>query len=347
MKGIINSFKNRYMLSQAVLFILLFLSNSIVCADESIEKPWIFSSQPFGLITMAELVKPPPPDKNLFLKITTGYQYDTNVILNAPGIPIPEDIGKKDDSRLVFNLSGSYLPFKSSRGDVALNYAFFQSQHAELDDFNVTQNLAEIAGKYRIDDRYTIRYSTVFQHLLLGSKLFDYAVVTGPSMTIHAAEGQTTNVDFRYRSTEYENVSIFKNNSIRSGSNYSGAITHSIFFSPSTVVRVGYTGDVDKTRSSLWDGVGHKVNFEGSLILGKSSMLDIYGEYYRKDYEGIYSSIGGKRHDDAWSGVVTTTTYFEDKYGVSLRCLYTRNISNVPAFNISRVIPSILFDVRF
>jgi hypothetical protein len=45
--------------------------------------------------------------------------------------------------------------------------------------------------------------------------------------------------------------------------------------------------------------------------------------------------------------VVTATTYYYDKYGISLRALYSRNISNVASFNISRVIPSLLFDVRF
>lgn len=73
----------------------------------------------------------------------------------------------------------------------------------------------------------------------------------------------------------------------------------------------------------------------------------MYGEYYHKDYDGIYASIGRARKDRAWSAVVTATTYFEERYGVSLRVLYSRNMSNVAGFDISRVIPSILFDVRF
>lgn len=342
-----NPFTNIHLLCPALLISLILCSFSASLAADSADNPWIISSQPFGLISMAELVKPPPPDKKLFLKITAGYQFDTNVILNAEGSEIPPDIGKKDDSRFVLNLAGSYIPLKGARGDLTLNYAFFQSQHARIDEFNVAQNMAELVGRYKINNRLALRYSTVYQHLLLGSKLFDYAIMTGPSFVISEGKGQTTLIDFRYRSTEYQNVFIFKNNAIRSGSNYLGAITQTVACSPNALVRVGYAGDVDQTRSPLWDGVGHKVSLEGSFILPHDSLLDIYGEYYRKDYDGIYASIRERRTDSAWSAVITATTYFEDRYGVSLRALYSRNISNVQAFNISRVIPSILFDVRF
>jgi hypothetical protein len=341
------SFTNRYLLRLATLAGLLLSGGSFCLADDSTQRPWIISAQPFGMLSMPELVKTPPPDKKLFLKITAGYQYDTNVILNAEGSPIPPDIGKKDDSRFVLNLAGSYVPIKGPQGDLALNYAFFQSQHAQLDDFNLTQNMAEVAGRYVVDSRLAIRISTVFQHMLLGSKLFDYAVMTGPSFIISEGKGLNTVIDLRYRSTEYENVSIFKSNAIRSGSNYMGAITQTIGCSPTALVRVGYAGDVDQTRSPLWDGAGHKVNLEGSFILPHDTLLDIYGEYYRKDYDGIYASIGKARTDSTWSAVVTATTYFDERYGISLRALYSRNISNVPSFNISRVIPSILFDARF
>ncbi|OGR06530.1 MAG: hypothetical protein A2511_04160 [Deltaproteobacteria bacterium RIFOXYD12_FULL_50_9] len=342
-----NHFINRYLLCPALLISLFFFSSSAALADDSAQQPWMISAQPFGLLSMPELVKPSPPDKRLFLKITTGYQYDTNAILNAQGAPVPEGIGKKDDSRLVLNLSGSYVPLKGAQGDLTINYAFFQSLHADLDDFNLTQNLAELAGRYKIDGNVTLRYSAVFQHLLLGTNLFDYALMTGPSVIIAEGHGQYTAVDLRYRSTEYRNVSIFKTNADRTGSNYSGALIHTMTLSSAALVRVGYAIDQDDARTTLWDGTGHRGSVEGSLILPKDTLLDVYGEYYRKDYDGIYKSIGGQRADNSWSTVVTLTTYFEQKYGVSLRALYNRNISNVPAFDMARVIAGILFDVRF
>jgi hypothetical protein len=341
------SFSTGYLLCLAVFTGLLCSAGNPVLAADPAASPWIVSSQPFGLLTMPELVKPPPADKKLFLKITAGYQYDTNVILNAQGAPVPEGIGKKDDSRFVLNLAGTYLPLKGPRGDLALNYAFFQSQHGELDDFNLTQNMAELAGRYRLDDRFTVRFSTLFQHLQLGSKLFDYALVVGPSLIISEGQGTSTAIDLRYRMTEYENVAIFRSNAIRSGDNYLGGVTQTVPLSPTVQLRAGYAIDADDTRSPRWDGLGHKASLEGSFILPHDSLLDIYAEYYRKDYQGVYASIGGKRTDNGWSAVVTATTYFQERYGVSLRALYTRNISKVPAFDISRFIPSILFDARF
>lgn len=338
-----NPLRRGYLLCLATLILLCSGNNAAAAA----ERPWTVGSQPFGMLTMPELVKPPPAGKKLFVKVTAGYQYDTNVILNAQGAPVPPDVGRKDDSRFVLNLAGTYLPLKGPRGDLALNYAFFQSQHGELDDFNLTQNMAELAGRYRVDDRLTVRFSTLFQHLQLGAKLFDYAFIVGPSVVVSEGQGQSTVVDLRYRATDYENVAIFRNNAIRSGDNYQAAITQNIAISPTILLRAGYGVDADDTRSPLWDGVGHKVNLEGSFIVPHDSLLDIYAEYYRKDYEGVYASIGDNRTDNAWSAVVTATTYFEERYGVSLRALFSRNISNVPTFDMSRLIAGILFDVRF
>ncbi len=353
----------RFSAGSAVLLAGLLATSSLVwgvaCAGEVVadaaatdatkqhDQPWFFSSQPFGLLAMLEMVKPPPPDKKLFLKATTGYQYDSNAIMNAEGAPIPQDISKKDDSRLVLNLAASYIPFKGPDGDLTFNYAFFQSQHAELDDFNLTQNMAELAGRYRLNNRLAFRYSLAYQHLLLGGKLFDDAVMTGPSLIVNSASNQTTVIDLRYRTTEYRNVSIFKSNADRSGSSYSAGVIHSLALSPAILLRAGYAYDQDDARTTLWDGKGHKFNLEGNFLLPHDTLLNIYAEHYRKDYDGIYFSIGDQRSDRAWSGVVTVTTYFQQRYGVSLRALYSRNHSNVPAFKMSRFIPGILFDVRF
>lgn len=315
-------------------------------AQDSGGVPWSFGAQPFGMLSMPELVKPPPAEKRLFLKLTAGFQYDSNVILNAPGTPVPPELGRKEDWRYLLNLSGSYLPLKGADGEVVLNYAFFQSQHAELSDFNLTQNLAEVAVRYRLSPGLTLRYSNVFQHLLLGSDLFDWTVMTGPSLTMSEGPGQSSTLDLRYRASEYRNVPFFRSNADRTGSNYSAGLTQNISPAPSLLVRAGYVADRDHARSDLWDGTGHRGSLQGSLILPRETLFDLYGEYYRKEYDGIYHSIGGRRTDRSWSAVVTLTTYFQERYGVSLRALYNRNLSNVPAFDISRFIAGMLFDVR-
>jgi hypothetical protein len=309
--------------------------------------PWYLSAHPFGLLSMAELIKLPPADKRMFWKLTTGYQYDTNAILNAIGAPVPTTVAKMNDGRKMVNIIGSYIPYRSQDHDYTLNYAFFNSNHDELDDFNLTQNMVELAGRWNLTKRRTLRYSTVYQHLLLGKKIFDEALMTGPSLVYSNGHTHTTSIDLRYRKTDYRNVSIFATNSNRTGHNWSGAVTHSIQVTPKKLVRVGYSYDVDHARTDTWDGAGHKVSYETSYILPNDMLLNCYSEYYRKDYDGFYMSIGGQRHDSSYTSITTLTKYFNDKYGVSLRTLWSRNWSNVAAFDMSRAIHGILIDTRF
>jgi len=245
------------------------------------------------------------------------------------------------------NLNARYLALTGPKGELALNYAFFQSLHEQLGDFNLTQNQAEIAARYNYSPRLFLRYSLAFQHLLLGTRVFDYAVSTGPSLILLGEKGQSTRLDLGYRTTQYRNVSIFANNEIRTGENFSATLTGSGALSSSVSARVGFGIDRDETRSPLWDGTGQRLSAGLSVLLPHDSLFDLSADYARKDYDGVYLSVGEKRTDKAWSAVLTLSTRFEDRYGLSLRGLYLRNHSNVRAFDLSRVIAGVLFDVKF
>lgn len=76
--------------------------------------------------------------KRWALNISAGTQYDSNVVLDTEGNPLPPGISEKSDWRAVLYLKGRYNILTRERAEGSVGYSFYQSLHAELSDFNIT-----------------------------------------------------------------------------------------------------------------------------------------------------------------------------------------------------------------
>lgn len=76
-------------------------------------------------------------------------------------------------------------------------------------------------------------------------------------------------------------------------------------------------------------------------------ILDLYGEYYSKDYDGINPISGSKREDIIRSCSASATKALGDRYSITIGQAYIDNDSNIDAYTYKRVITSIFFNVRF
>ncbi|BDV42170.1 hypothetical protein GURASL_10930 [Geotalea uraniireducens] len=311
------------------------------------ERPWLLNLTQFAFYPLPELTKGEPTGKRLSGKVTTGFQYDTNVPLVAEGVAI-QGAEKTKDGRWVAGLRANLALLKDERADAALTYSFFQSCHFELDDFNMTQNFVELSGGYRLTPRLSLRGYYAFHHLLVGGDTFDTFHIVGPSLIIQEGSGFSTAIDYRYRDTVYRNVSIYTTNADRSSGNNLVGISQNIPLGAAALLRVGYTHDEDDTRREYLTYSGNKWFSELSLILPHDSLFDVYGEIQDKDYAADFPyPISTRRADTTYTVAVTAATYFAEQYGLSLRVLYYRNKSNISYFDYERIVPSILFDAKF
>ena len=79
--------------------------------------------------------------KDWALSLTTGGQYDSNVILDSGSGPLPEGISQKSDWRGIIFIEGKFTPRLTDQITLGPTYSFYQSLQAELTDFNVQQHL--------------------------------------------------------------------------------------------------------------------------------------------------------------------------------------------------------------
>jgi hypothetical protein len=281
------------------------------------------------------------------LNISIGGQYDSNVVLNTEDSPLPQGISDESDWRGVLYLKGRYSMVTHEKGEGSIGYSLYQSLHSELHDFNITQHLAELRGRYGISPILDLRGAYSFEYVYVGGYDYDFAHSITPSIAIMEGKGFSTIVEYRYRDSHFMDSDLFANNSERTGVNNLIGITQNIPLRPSISARVGYTHDEDSTRKEYWDYKGDKGFMGVRFSMPYRVLLDIYGEYYRKGYEGVNPISGSKRRDTIQTYSASATKAFTERHSMTMGYSYIDNDSNLDIYTYKRGITSLFLNARF
>jgi hypothetical protein len=160
--------------------------------------------------------------------------------------------------------------------------------------------------------------------------------------------GAGSTVDARYRYTNYKDSDMFPTNSERTGSSYQVGISHQRPLTAIATVRGGYAFDMDRANSGdSWDYNGHQVSLGIKFPLPYDVQLDVSSDVHWRTYVGEGSYASYKRNDMSWTSNVMLVKVISSQCSVSAGFFVDRTYSNVPVFDYSRSITSLLFTMRF
>lgn len=285
--------------------------------------------------------------KPWMLNVSLGTQYDSNVVLNGAEGALPQGISRKSDWRAVLYLNGRYAFVKTEQAEASIAYRLYQSLHAKLTDFNVSDHLLDLRATYALSPQLSVRGIAAFEYSFMGGNAYDAAYSFSPALIVSEGNGYSTVVEYIYKKSRFMNSELFFNNSERTGSNNLVAITQNIPLSPTALARVSYAHDVDSTRQEFWSYKGDKLLAAVQFALPGSTYLDLYGEYYHRNYKGAFQVPGDNRKDNVYTASVSATKFLSQRYSVTVGQLYTRNDSNTAVFDYKRAITSLFLNARF
>ncbi len=282
------------------------------------------------------------------LNISIGGQYDNNVVLDSGDTPLPEGISRKSDWSAVLFLKGKYSFISSETVDVSAGYSFYQNLHIHLSDFNVMDNLFDLGARVRLSSLLSLKAAYSFDYVLVGGDPYDYAHSLSPSIIISEGKGFSTVLEYRYRNIHFMNTSLFETNSDRTGSNHLVGITQNIPLGSFINFRLSYAYDKDSTKKDFWDYEGNKGTAGLMFSLPAGFYIDLYGEYYKKDYEDNNPAVSHReREDDISTAAISATKTLSRIFSVTIGQLYTRNKSNIDIYDYERAITSLFINARF
>jgi len=285
--------------------------------------------------------------KPWMMNISAGIQYDSNVVLEAENGPLPQGISRKSDWSAVLYLKGQYNLLRSDNINSSISYSLYQSLHSKLSDFNITQHLLELKASCMILPSISLAGQYSFEYIFVGGNEYDYAHSISPSVVISEGRGLSAVIEYRYRNVRFKDSDLFVDNSDRTGTNNLIGITQNIPVNTSIIARIGYSHDEDSTRKDYWDYRGDRGFLGIKFNLPIRVLLDLYGEYYRKDYKGVNPFSGTERKDTIHTYSASLTRALTDRYSITIGESYIRNNSNIGLYDYRRAITSLFLNARF
>ncbi|TAN40071.1 MAG: hypothetical protein EPN25_09195 [Nitrospirae bacterium] len=286
-------------------------------------------------------------DKRWSLGISAGGQYDSNVIVNPAGSPLPEGITGKSDWKALLSVNGRFDLIKRENSTVSAGYSFYGTLNSRLHDYDIMQHVADLSADHKILPSLTFTGAYKFEYVLVGGQDYDSSHTIRPSLALSYGRGFQTELFYGFKYTGFKDSELFEGNSDRSGQNHLAGVTQTIPIGEKIKGEVGYAFDRDLAKDDSWRYYGNKGFASLNIDLPYRIFVNLYGEYYHKRYDGINPASDLPRRDEAWTYSASATRFISETAGVTLAETYIHNGSNIDTYRYDRSLTTILLHVRF
>jgi len=274
-------------------------------------------------------------------------QYDSNVVLSAPGAPLPQGISSTSDYRVAALLDGRYRFLSGPKGGLSAGYGFYRSWHRDLSQFDVIRHTLDLRGGIPVSSIASVEAAYIFEHVDVSSEMFDYSHGVGVGGTFREGKDHSTSLRYQFRHIVYGASELYPYNPDRNGDNHLVGVTQRASFGKNVSASAGYAHDEDRAKQPWWDAKGDKGFAAIGISMTYWTSLGFYGEYYHKKYGAVDPQFNVLRDDRTATLSATAGISFTDHYGLSVGYLYVKNDSSIPELEYKRSITSAILMARF
>lgn len=266
------------------------------------------------------------------LSLLIGEQYDTNVILESSN-PITST-GKKSDTSTIFYLAGGLDLFKKQAANVRLDYAFYQSLHSSVKNFDIQYH--KIAPKIESAISDTIKSTAGYslEYTFVGGDLYCTTDTYYGKFSFRENKGFSTEAIYEYKDRRYSNSPAWSTNSDRTG--YQNTIGIRQYLNIGKLEgNVYYLSDFNRARQDYNSFNGYRAGAEFDYNLSPF-FLNIAGEYNENRYTSEAPGSQIKRLDRISEYTAGVTYIINKRLGVILKNTYSKNNSSLSSYDYTR-----------
>ncbi|HEU4683350.1 MAG TPA: tetratricopeptide repeat protein [Nitrospira sp.] len=308
------------------------------------------------------------PSKRWNANFAVSAQYDSNVVLLPSGVSSPgAGISHKSDFVSVLTGNGEYRFFQNDTWTAGAGYGFYQNLHARLSEFNVQDHTPTLYVQRRFG-LAQLRFQYILDYVTVGGDPYLLSNALQPTLTYPESDRTFTQVFARY---QYKDFKSFRDdqfavpiNQTRDGVNWMfGGLQYIMFPDNRGHVRVGYTFDADRTgggdvtqatpgrpTNADWSYTGHRLSTGIAYQPMTATTVQLAFDYYRQNYSNANSfSFTGTtvRHDNVYLFTLTGVRELRSWLWLAFQWSYTRDQSNIAAFDYTRNIISLTLGGAF
>jgi hypothetical protein len=279
----------------------------------------------------------------LTVKLAGGVQYDSNVILEPDAAVIPGV--KNADWRALLTLNGDYAFFRSGQADASAGYVFYQTMHSDLTDYNVQQHTGRVRGRYDLTKTVSADLEYDFQYTFVGGDHYSTVNWFGLRVPATLTAESLTELHAAYELKRFFDTPVFTGQTARNGTNSALGVSHTIMLGKNAGVAFDYTYDAESADAAYWSYAGNKVAANGLVERGAYKAF-VSLSYYNRKYEAAPPGATEKRHDGVQEYAAGVSWKAGNSWSLTLSDDYTINDSNLPQYQYTRNIVSLIAEIR-
>lgn len=283
-------------------------------------------------------------EKRYKLDITLGGQYDSNVILEPDNPPVA-GAGDADDIRGTVYISAAATLYEIGPAKLKVNYKFYQSFHADLDDYNIHYHninpyiVVDILEPLQATAGYTLTYT------LFGDELYSRKHIYQGKLKLKEGKHLSTEAIIEYKDNKYWDAPLFSTNRLRRGHTNTYGIKQN-FTVKKLAGHVFYFADFNRAETAYWSYDGHRAGAKLVYQITTPLFISVSGEYNKRSHKAVFLGSSLKRKDEMTKyGAKLTYYIIPDRLSVALTDTYTNNSSNLSNYDYSRNIVGIFLKV--
>lgn len=294
---------------------------------------------------------------------STGYQYDSNVGLLNDLLEVQQPDGEnRADSRLVLQAGGSGVVWENESTYALAGYDFFQSLHAELDQYDVQDHrvwseLVHEAAPWTFD------LGLAWDYYLLDQSSFVDQLAGIAAATFQEGDWGESKLFYQLRKQNFR-LDPFDGTTLATGDKVGvrDALIHTVGLrqywnldGPQNRVYAGYaweSHDADENdpqaQAFAYQGNHGQVGLEWDLPAGIEAAIEIEYRQDRYDADSAEFSLDSqgngnnkRREDDELRGIVALRKRLNDRFSATISYIGSDNDSKDERFDYTRHIGSV------
>lgn len=279
------------------------------------------------------------------LGLTLGLQHDSNVVLKTDGGAMPEGISGKDDMRATVLLAGSYDTDSKGRFRSNISYAFYQSLHKSLTDYNLQSHTINLTGQYLFKSM-TLDMLYAFDSVWQGGQEYSLAHALRPSLVIPEGGGNFTVLYYRFKGNNYIDTPLAKRNSTRTGTAHMLGAVQVLPLGKTCKLKLGYSYETLSADQEPQDYTSNLVFADLQHSFSRTLSSNLYAQYASYQYGDLPNGDEG-RTDKTTRVLLSLKKILTERYSLTLSYLSESNSSESSLYEFDRAITGAAITARF
>jgi len=280
------------------------------------------------------------------IELSTGLQYDTNVVVKSKTGTLPVGVDKKSDWRNTFSFNGGYDAIRTDKFKVNTSYSFFQTLHHELDGSDVQAHALKAKAQYKFEAA-TLEVRYAFNYTFLGEEKYNQSNSFGPSIVIPEGDRLMTILTYNYKKTNYKNGPVFTTNSQKTGHTDIYGIVQTVKLGEAAKAKIGYVYAKNFANEDFRSYDSNKAFLECNFDLSGDFSFGVYGDYAHRKYDAIKGFDPKKREEKVYKASLNIEKQFNSYVGLMLSQSFIHNKANMDNYYYDRAITGLDLKVRF